>query len=577
MIYLDNAATTQMDERVLDAMMPYLTTEYGNAGTLYKFGRAANEAVQKARAQVAALINAEPEQVIFTSGGSEANNLVFHGLKDYLKSVGKTHILVSAVEHDSVLRAAESLIKDGFHVEYIPVSSECRVSPAVIEDALRADTGLVSVMFANNETGAINPIEDIGTICMKRGILFHTDCVQAAGCYPIDVVKIGCDFLSVSSHKIHGCKGIGALYAKDKSKLTPIVYGGSEQEFGLRGGTENVAGIVGFGKACEISSKSLHEDTVWVSTLKQRFFMALNEALKDTGDESCVHVNGMSILTPGKTINLRMDGVDGETLLLMLDGKGVCVSAGSACRSHEAEPSHVLSAMGLSKDEARSSIRISFSKKNTADEAVRAAQILAGCISALRAREEKLSQARREEHILNSMKGAVKSFESRYTIFENGSIVLYTDESPREDLDREIFADIQLKKYPVREFNSVINDLTNVIGTYEKLNHRNHKKDDEHLNKHAMHLIRLYLLCLDILEKEDIVTYRGDDLPLLMSIRKGDYQLEDGTYRPEFFEMVSDFEKRLNYAKQNTSLPDNPDMKKVEEFVMSVNRRAIDA
>ena len=174
-----------------------------------------------------------------------------------------------------------------------------------------------------------------------------------------------------------------------KSKLTPIVYGGSEQEFGLRGGTENVAGIVGFGKACEISSKSLHEDTVWVSTLKQRFFMALNEALKDTGDESCVHVNGMSILTPGKTINLRMDGVDGETLLLMLDGKGVCVSAGSACRSHEAEPSHVLSAMGLSKDEARSSIRISFSKKNTADEAVRAAQILAGCISALRAREEK--------------------------------------------------------------------------------------------------------------------------------------------------------------------------------------------
>lgn len=389
MIYLDNAATTQMDERVLDAMMPYLTTEYGNAGTLYKFGRAANEAVQKARAQVAALINAEPEQVIFTSGGSEANNLVFHGLKDYLKSVGKTHILVSAIEHDSVLRAAESLIKDGFHVEYIPVSNECRVSPAVIENALRADTGLVSVMFANNETGAINPIEDIGTICMKRGILFHTDCVQAAGCYPIDVVKIGCDFLSVSSHKIHGCKGVGALYAKDKSKLAPIVYGGSEQEFGLRGGTENVAGIVGFGKACEISSKSLHEDTVWVSTLKQRFFMALNEALKDTGDEGCVHVNGMSILTPGKTINLRMDGVDGETLLLMLDGKGVCVSAGSACRSHEAEPSHVLSAMGLSKDEARASIRISFSKKNTADEAVRAAQILAGCISTLRVREEK--------------------------------------------------------------------------------------------------------------------------------------------------------------------------------------------
>ena len=190
---------------------------------------------------------------------------------------------------------------------------------------------------------------------------------------------------------------------------------------------------------------------------------------------------------------------------------------------------------------------------------------------------DRLSQARREEHILNSMKGAVKSFESRYTIFENGSIVLYTDESSREDLDREIFADIQLKKYPVREFNSVINDLTNVVGTYDKLNHRNHKKDDNHLNKHAMHLIRLYLLCLDILEKEDIVTYRGDDLPLLMSIRRGDYQLEDGTYRPEFFDMVSDFEERLDYAKQNTGLPEHPDMKRVEEFVISVNRRAIDA
>lgn len=189
---------------------------------------------------------------------------------------------------------------------------------------------------------------------------------------------------------------------------------------------------------------------------------------------------------------------------------------------------------------------------------------------------DKLSQGRKEEHILKSMQSAVKSFEGRYTSFKNGSMVLYTADSDRDDLDKEIFADIHIDKYPVREFNSVMNDLTNIIGTYEKLNHRNHKKDDNHLNKHAMHLIRLYLMCLDILEKEDIITYREEDHDLLMSIRAGEYQKEDGTYLPEFFEMVNDLEKRLAYAKENTSLPSNPDMKNVEEFAMSVNRRAID-
>ena len=189
---------------------------------------------------------------------------------------------------------------------------------------------------------------------------------------------------------------------------------------------------------------------------------------------------------------------------------------------------------------------------------------------------DKMSQARREEHIRNSMERAVQSFKGRYTEFNKGSVILYTDESPREDLDREIFADITLKKFPAREFNSMINDLTNVLSDYEKLNHRNNKKDDNHLNKHAMHLIRLYLMCLDILEKGDIVTYRGNDLDLLMSIRHGEYQKEDGTYRQEFFDMVSEFEARLAYAKENTALPENPDMKRVEEFVMEVNRRSLD-
>ena len=189
---------------------------------------------------------------------------------------------------------------------------------------------------------------------------------------------------------------------------------------------------------------------------------------------------------------------------------------------------------------------------------------------------DKMPQARREEHIRNSMERAVQSFKGRYTEFDKGSVILYTDESPREDLDREIFADITLKKFPAREFNSMINDLTNVLSDYEKLNHRNKKKDDNHLNKHAMHLIRLYLMCLDILEKGDIVTYRGDDLDLLMSIRRGEYQKENGTYRQEFFDMVNEFEARLAYAKENTALPENPDMKRVEEFVMEVNRRALD-
>lgn len=189
---------------------------------------------------------------------------------------------------------------------------------------------------------------------------------------------------------------------------------------------------------------------------------------------------------------------------------------------------------------------------------------------------DRLTQSRKEEHILHSMESAVRAFEGKYTEFDKGSIKLFTDESPREDLDREIFANIRLDKYPARQFNSLINDLTNVLGTYEKLNHRNHKKDFEHLNKHAMHLIRLYLMCLDILEKEEIVTYRGDEREMLLEIRRGKYQNEDGTYQQEFFDMVNEFEERLAYAKENTSLPDHPDFNQVQEFVMEVNRRAIE-
>lgn len=384
MIYLDNASTTPIDRRVLESMMPYLTTQYGNAGTLYKFGRAANEAIQNARAQVSRFVGADNGSIIFTSGGSESNNLVFHGAKEYLKRIGRTHVLVSAVEHDSVLRAAESLTKEGFDVGYIPVQGDGSVSLTALEGLLRPDTGLVSVMYVNNETGAVNPVCDIGSLCMKHGVLFHTDCVQAAGCHAIDAVEIGCDFLSVSSHKIHGPKGVGALYVKDVTTITPLIYGGAEQEYGLRGGTENVAGIVGFGRACELSAAQLQEDKTYVSSLKQRFVTELTDALKERGMDGIIHINGGSIMAPGKTVNLRIDGVDNESLILMLDNKEICISAGSACQSHESNPSHVLTAMGLTMEEARSSVRVSFSRMNTMEEIIEAAQTIAGFIGVLR-------------------------------------------------------------------------------------------------------------------------------------------------------------------------------------------------
>lgn len=364
-------------------MVPYLTDEYGNAGTRYALGRAAREAVEKARTQVAEFIGAAPEQVFFTSGGTESNNMVFASLVDYLQASGKTHIVVSSVEHDSVLKAVrEKCIKPPFDVTFLPVNSHGSVEPAALADSIREDTGLVSVMYMNNETGAENPIRELGAICASHGILFHTDCVQAAGCCGLNVKEFHCDFLSVSSHKIHGPKGVGALFIKNPGICRPMIVGGAEQEGGLRGGTENVAGIVGFGKACEIMRTDLHQIDIHNSVLKQTFYGALKEDLEYRDREllDLLHVNGDSVVKHGKTLNLRFDGIDGETLLLMLDAKGVCVSAGSACRSHEQEPSHVLLAMGVSAEDARNSIRVSFSKMNTKDEVLEAAEVMADCV-----------------------------------------------------------------------------------------------------------------------------------------------------------------------------------------------------
>lgn len=288
------------------------------------------------------------------------------------------------MEHDSVLKAAQSLAQSGFSVTYVEPDSSGAIQPCEVEKAIREDTGLVSVMYVNNETGAVNDIHTIGQICRDHSILFHADCVQAAGQYPLDVENNCVDFASISSHKIHGPKGVGALYIRNPNIL-PLVCGGKEQEFGLRGGTENVAGIVGLGYACERAVEGLQENMITVSTLKQRFYAKLIEKLGAFGvGRECVHVNGRPVMESGKVLNIRFDGVDSETLLIMLNTQDICVSAGSACNSRESQPSHVLTAMGLSNDEARSSIRVSFSKYNTSEEVEAAAHMVASCVFCLR-------------------------------------------------------------------------------------------------------------------------------------------------------------------------------------------------
>lgn len=442
-IYFDNASTTKVHPEVLEAMMPYFTEDYGNPGNIYEFGRRAATAVAKARKQVADLIGANSEQIIFTSGGSEANNLAIQGVSEYLLKTGKTHIISSEIEHDSVLETLKAMEKKGFSVELIPPKKYENGWCISEDDVLKAadaqpKTGLVSIMMINNETGIANNIQNLGKECHKRGILFHTDCVQAASCMKLDVNKLDCDFMSISSHKIHGAKGIGALYVRDKFMVNPVIYGGRTQEFGLRGGTENVPGIVGFGRACEILSASMQlvgiivTSPVKMEELRERLAKTLPQSTPAImlppdmqiinpripnfraafWDALCVelecykteedimesiHINGdLEIFgtstrdpDPGMTINLRFDGIDGETLMMVLDSMGVCVSTGSACRGHEHEPSKVLLAIGLSPEEARNSIRVSFSRMTTFEEVCEGAKILAKAVVTLRTMGEK--------------------------------------------------------------------------------------------------------------------------------------------------------------------------------------------
>lgn len=387
MFYLDNAATTKVDPRVFDAMKPYLLDAYGNAGSIHRLGREAAKAVDEAREEVAALIGAQPEQIVFTGGGSEANSLAILGMRRSLMATmrGK-RIMTTGIEHESVRKAVEELhdLVEGSSVNFIMSQRDGTIPVGNVAQFLDQSFALVSMMYVNNETGAINPIDDVATLCLKSNVPFHTDCVQALGTIPIDVQTIGCDMLSVSSHKIHGPKGVGALFVKDKELLAPLICGSKNQEHGLRGGTENVAGIVGFGEACKLLRENFKSFTSHTSVVKQEFFAELHRQI---GDD--FRVNGPNIMAPGKVLSLTFPGVDAQTLLLMLDAKGVCVSTGSACSAHSMEPSYVLKAMGMPDEEANSTIRVSFSRFNEVNDVISAARIVADCVDILKSSEMK--------------------------------------------------------------------------------------------------------------------------------------------------------------------------------------------
>lgn len=369
MIYLDNAATTKPLPEVVDAMNQYLCDSYGNPGATYSFGLKCANAVFEARKSVANFMGCNPNQILFTSSGTEANNFAILGIKEYLKSIGRTRILVSEIEHDSVINAAQALTKYGFTVDYIPVYHFGSIKIDTLEQMLDDTVGLVSVMSMNNEIGSRNPRSVISELCHQNGTLFHTDCVQSAASFPVNISNDfnDCDFASISSHKIHGPKGVGALYVKDPTILNPIIYGGHNQEFGLRGGTENVPGIVGFGIAC----KNVH----WCdSKLRELFMKHLRELTPGQKYKINSHTPRSHILS------LTIQGIDAESLVTNASRNGLMISTGSACRSKISDESRTLKAIGLNSEEIKSTVRISFSSLNTKEEVIAGAEIIASYI-----------------------------------------------------------------------------------------------------------------------------------------------------------------------------------------------------
>lgn len=375
-IYFDNAATTPLDTEVAQRMLPFFSECFGNADSPHAFGRKAMVAVDCARDAVAAALNAKPSEIYFTSGGTEADNWAILGGARAKRKEGKTHVLISAIEHHAALFAAETLGKEGFEVEYIPVNDGGRVELNTVKRLLRPSTALVCVMRVNNETGVIQPIEELSPIVKETGALFFVDGVQAAPHEKIDVKKWGVDLLSISSHKLHGPKGCGALYIRSGVKMERLV-GGGEQERGMRGGTLNVPAIVGFSAAVEKTVQGMDTFHRAVEETRKAFLDGIS-ALDG------VQVNGDERYRLGAVLSLSVDGVDNATLLYRLDLDGLCVAAGSACASASVKPSHVLTAMGMTEERARQTVRISFGRQNTAAEGARAAEIFVNAVKSLR-------------------------------------------------------------------------------------------------------------------------------------------------------------------------------------------------
>jgi cysteine desulfurase len=395
-VYLDHNATTAVEPEALDAMLPYLSGEYGNAASIHTFGQKARAAVETAREQVAALIGARPQEIVFTSGGTEADNHAIFGAVAALVSwpasrsanlvddLGKRfsiahlkHIITSNIEHEAVLNTCQALEKQGAAVTYLPVDREGLVSPEALRQAIREETVLITVMHANNELGTVQPLAEIGRIAADTDVYFHTDAVQSAGKLPIDVNSLRLDLLSLSGHKFYAPKGVGALYIRGGTRLQQLLYGGHHQR-GFRPGTENVAGIVGLGKAAELARKSLAEDAARISALRNRLEQGLLSRVPHS------QANAARGPRTPNTANITFPGIEGEALVIALDLKGLACSTGAACSSGAVEPSHVLTAIGLSPEEARASLRFSLGRHTTPAEIDFALEIVPAAVEQLR-------------------------------------------------------------------------------------------------------------------------------------------------------------------------------------------------
>ncbi len=359
-VYLDNAATTALSPKVLEKMMPYLTDTYGNASSPHSFGQTARIGVEHAREQVARAINADPSEIVFTGCGTESDNTVLFGVAERYAKKGD-HIITTNVEHHAILHSCAALEKNGIKVTYLPVDKDGLVTPEQVRDAITDKTILVSVMFANNEVGTIMPIPEIAAVCHEKGVLFHTDAVQAAGHIPIDVKAMGIDMLSISGHKFHGPKGVGVLYERKGIRLPSYIIGG-EQEKGRRAGTENVAGIVGLGEALELAVTNMSETSARMTRMRDRLIEGIEATIPE------VKLNGHRTKRLPNNVNFSIKYIEGESILLMLDMAGIAASSGSACTSGSLDPSHVLLALGLTHEVAHGSVRMTLGDDTTDED-----------------------------------------------------------------------------------------------------------------------------------------------------------------------------------------------------------------